>query len=72
MKTNKPKQIIVQFSENSKEMHDVQEKLNSGWGMTNLVANNIHYVAILEEQNFPENLEDVKVFIPARTKIQLT
>jgi hypothetical protein len=72
MVQERAQQEILSFLDNPKDIQNIQNKLDSGWGIINLIVHNSNYLAILEKQNFPEDDKDIKVFIPARTKIRLS
>jgi len=73
MNYKKLKQNLVSFMDNPSEFAKIQEMLNSGWAVVNLVAQNSHYVAILEDRSELNKLspEDTVLYVPPRKKIAI-
>lgn len=69
--STKPKQKIISFSDSPRELKEVQEELNSGWSVVNLISQNSGYLAILEQVAPPTEDGSIRFFVPARMKIQI-
>ncbi len=70
--STKAKQKILSFSDNPRELKEVQAELDSGWSIVNLISqNSASYLAILEQVAPPAADGTVRFVVPARIKIQM-
>ena len=66
----KPKQKMISFSDNPRELKEIQEELDSGWSIVHLIPQNSGFLAIFEQTPEPEEDGTIRFVVPPRKKIQ--